>query len=716
MAQSKVTDYYSRRKHTSVFQSAKRRSSRPGKVTLDDSALGKCLPETDCYEPPEKVVPVPEPVACKTAAFGVNSSRANPITNAGVDLSLQLKSFNKSLSKPSKTESVGDILTRTVSRSVLGGRNKKTINFIDSQPCQEAVETKQKVSEKTPLKRQASTEPDRDGPPGRKRSKLNTNEAETKTFVDDVNRTPSRSKRRNTASARRRLEPETASGTQSVTKSAKHSCQSTQSQSNIGSLDPAEMRNKLVGCGKLADLQARLALVKGTAADIKKLRETATREEKVKAQKEIPTEKEPEKYVPVQVPAFERYRHLLQQGPSTLSLPFKYRSLEDTFRCSDTVVSMLHNRMETCTYSKLKHGVQEMTRKTFDLSHLKKIKTVYPSAYDMKWMKTLPQFKKENEKNDPYTLVLEADLAGIPTDPDRSNIEVGGTVSEPKTLMKTMLNPGSAAGSAAFEKFTPSMLIARRTLFHNGLVDIVKTHHLDYLSKLNPPIKVPSDKLNRWHPRFPLEQVPEIQPTDIPNPPKVTSYNTAKDVLNKARDMMVNPKVTRALELVAKNSELKAAVEAKRNAEAKQTKEEVPSSKPKTNKALKGVSQDLLNRIKAKEAHRSEVAMMRSPEQESRIGMLERLPELIRILRGFFLAEKKAALPLDVVSQKLMESYRSALARDEVEKHIALMVEILPEWLKKINIRKVWYIKMDRTKELSSLTDIVNKKLQEARR
>ena len=53
--------------------------------------------------------------------------------------------------------------------------------------------------------------------------------------------------------------------------------------------------------------------------------------------------------------------------------------------------------------------------------------------------------------------------------------------------------------------------------------------------------------------------------------------------------------VTKALELVAKNSELKAAVEAKRAEDAK--KKEVTPQPKKGNQALKGVSQDLLNRV-----------------------------------------------------------------------------------------------------------------------
>lgn len=50
-------------------------------------------------------------------------------------------------------------------------------------------------------------------------------------------------------------------------------------------------------------------------------------------------------------------------APPSLSLPYKYKLLEDMFRGMDTVVSMLHNRSEICTFSKLKSAVQEMTKR-----------------------------------------------------------------------------------------------------------------------------------------------------------------------------------------------------------------------------------------------------------------------------------------------------------------------------------------------------------------
>lgn len=62
-------------------------------------------------------------------------------------------------------------------------------------------------------------------------------------------------------------------------------------------------------------------------------------------------------------PAYQRYHTLAQDVPPGLSLPYKYKVLAEMFRSMDTIVSMLFNRLETVTFSKVKQGVQEMMRK-----------------------------------------------------------------------------------------------------------------------------------------------------------------------------------------------------------------------------------------------------------------------------------------------------------------------------------------------------------------
>lgn len=53
---------------------------------------------------------------------------------------------------------------------------------------------------------------------------------------------------------------------------------------------------------------------------------------------------------------------------------------------------------------------------------------------------------------------------------------------------------------------------------------------------------MPDDQLTRWHPRFNVDEVPDVVPAELPQPPTVDKMTTAQEVLTKARSMM-SPKV-----------------------------------------------------------------------------------------------------------------------------------------------------------------------------
>jgi len=60
----------------------------------------------------------------------------------------------------------------------------------------------------------------------------------------------------------------------------------------------------------------------------------------------------------------------------------------------------------------------------------------------------------------------------------------------------------------------------------------------DFLHNLNPPLSVDDDKIIRWHPNFRLDSIPDVDEATLPQPPVVKTYNSAHDVLQKARDMI----------------------------------------------------------------------------------------------------------------------------------------------------------------------------------
>ncbi|NWH70362.1 CDT1 factor, partial [Piaya cayana] len=371
-------------------------------------------------------------------------------------------------------------------------------------------------------------------------------------------------------------------------------------------------------------------------------------------------------------PAYQRFHTLAQDLPPGLTLPYKFRVLAEMFRSVDTIAGMLFNRSETITFAKVKQGVQDMMRKQFEERHMGQIKAVYPTSYRLRQENNIPTFGNGMKKSD-YQLTLEPVLG-----------------EEEKVDGRPHLSA--------------SRLLQRRKEFNRNLVNIVKQHHKAFLAALNPPMVVPEEKLTRWHPRFNVDEVPDISPAELPQPPQEDKPSTAQEVLNSARGMLT-PKMEKALANLAL-----------RTAEA-DAGEPVISKAPSpasTSSALKGVSQSLLERIRAKEAQKLQALMTRDPRQEERLTMLGRLPAMARILRNVFVAEKKQALTMEVACARMSDSYDVQMPPGEMEKHLRLFAELLPDWVGIHTIRTDTYIKLDKGKDLSLITERLSNAAKEA--
>ncbi|XP_053548905.1 DNA replication factor Cdt1 [Bombina bombina] len=373
-------------------------------------------------------------------------------------------------------------------------------------------------------------------------------------------------------------------------------------------------------------------------------------------------------------PAYQRFHTLAQDTPPGLSLPYKYKLLAEMFRSMDTIVSMLFNRSETITFSKVKQGVQDMMRKQFEERNVGQIKTVYPTAYRFRQEKNIPTFKDGVKKTD-YQLTVEPLV--------KAEDKLDGRL-----------------------QLTVTRLLERRRTFNKNLTNIVKHHHKVFLSTLSPPMVVPDEKLTRWHPRFNVDEVPDVVSAELPLPPYVEKITTAQDVLSKARGMMT-PKMEKALANLALRTAENGVVQQTPVEPAKPAQPTAPSN------ALKGVSQSLLERIRAKEAQKLQSMMTRRPQQEERLLMMSRLPELARILRNVFVAEKKPALTIEVTCNRMTVSYRSSMTAGEMEKHLGLLSELLPDWLGVHPVRSDTYYKLNKSMDLNLILERLAKKMKE---
>ncbi|KAM6324684.1 DNA replication factor Cdt1 [Podargus strigoides] len=371
-------------------------------------------------------------------------------------------------------------------------------------------------------------------------------------------------------------------------------------------------------------------------------------------------------------PAYQRFHTLAQDLPPGLTLPYKFKVLAEMFRSVDTIAGMLFNRAETITFAKVKQGVQDMMRKQFEERHMGQIVAVYPTSYRLRQEKNIPTFGSGVKKSD-YQLTLEPVL-------------------------------GEEEKADGRPHLAASRLLERRKEFNRNLVNIVKQHHQAFLAALSPPMVVPEEKLTRWHPRFNVDKVPDISPAELPRPPQEDRLSTAQEVLSTARGMLT-PKMEKALANLAVRTA---------GAGAGEPVVSKASSPASTSSALKGVSQALLERVRAKEAQKLQALMTRDPRQEERLAMLGRLPAMARILRNVFVAEKKQALSMEVACARMADSYDTQMPPGEMEKHLRLFAELLPDWVGIHAIRTDTYIKLDKGKDLSLVTERLTKAAKEA--
>uniref|UniRef100_A0A8C4R0F4 Chromatin licensing and DNA replication factor 1 n=1 Tax=Eptatretus burgeri TaxID=7764 RepID=A0A8C4R0F4_EPTBU len=350
----------------------------------------------------------------------------------------------------------------------------------------------------------------------------------------------------------------------------------------------------------------------------------------------------------------------------------QYKLLTEVFHCLDTAVAMMYNRAERATFSKAQQAVQEMLRRRFDEKQLGQIRWLLPDAFSFR-QELLPAVRGSGGPSRSYQLTLE-----------------------PKLL--------SEDGEDSRPHLSPKRLIERRRALHSHLLSITKGHHKTFLTSLTPPMEEPPG-LSRWHPRFQLDSLPDIPAADLPSAPNIHRPTSAREALALARGTFP-PK--QALLTVAEQQSDKAD-------ENGRTATAVPGHQTKplvTPSALRGVSEDLLARIRAREARRIELEMTRGPVDTARQAMLARLPEMARILRTIFVAEHRPVLPFSVACKRLTESYGFGLEQDDLDRHVRLLAEVQPTWLTVLPLRSELYLRLDRAADLSAVTLALQERLR----
>uniref|UniRef100_A0A182N876 CDT1 Geminin-binding domain-containing protein n=1 Tax=Anopheles dirus TaxID=7168 RepID=A0A182N876_9DIPT len=423
---------------------------------------------------------------------------------------------------------------------------------------------------------------------------------------------------------------------------------------------------------------------------------------------------------PKKLPAYQRFHNLVEAGTPTLHLPFKYRSLLELFKCADTVCAMFHNRKEQITFKKLKPAVQRMARKNFFESHLAQIQFLYPDAF---------KFSQEMTKN-----------YGSATKHETYQLVIRPSIEESEEQANKRAQETNSIRSLQSHSLNPQALVERCQHFRRLLLEKTKDAHQAFLQSLDPPLNIERNKVIRWHADFDLEGCPDIEKAELPQPPNVEKFASAKDVLSTARNLFsCGTPMERALERLEqkkKQDAVAATIAASQTSVPEQTEEDkkppvdikpeicsgsssIRSVAPKTKpdpaeQLLKNVPKALLEKIRAKQAAKALEQMTRRPSQEKEAMKYSRLPEIARHLRNVFVTERKNVLPLETPVVKIENSYRGKLTLQELEEHIRMIAQLVPFWLTLPEVRKVKYAKIAKDCDIAKVLSVLEQKANEA--
>ncbi|XP_053201549.1 uncharacterized protein LOC128386531 [Panonychus citri] len=121
---------------------------------------------------------------------------------------------------------------------------------------------------------------------------------------------------------------------------------------------------------------------------------------------------------------------------------------------------------------------------------------------------------------------------------------------------------------------------------------------------------------------------------------------------------------------------------------------------------LKGLPTTLLDKIKSKKID--------DDDESQKVKMLEKLPEMVKIVHCFFLTNPKP-VKMSVLIEKCISSYYTYISIPETEKQIRYICEIFPDWFTIITLRKIIYVKLlDKSKTINSMIEKI-KNLQNSK-
>jgi hypothetical protein len=425
----------------------------------------------------------------------------------------------------------------------------------------------------------------------------------------------------------------------------------TQAKAVKARLTPAEVKARL-GHVKLKDLKARLASLKSslpppaaptrvTARPVQSAAAVVLEAPPPSPRKALGPLKDPlARASPRKVPAHQRFHSLTRPLDRSLPLPYIYRLLVDVFRAVDSVAGLHAARREPLTVPRLEAAVRAMTCRPCHARYLPQIRALFPEAFTFRWVAARGARAAHTLQVEPNLAYREALRGEPPVGAGADKVCRSGDIApgeltyclcgqvaygemvgcdndlcaiewfhfdcvqlcgKPKgNWFCPKCRGDRATDRAPGEGLTAEQQVARKEIFANALLELVKDQHRAFLAGLQPPIVVEDRLLTAWHRNFELDSCSEVEEVPLPLHPDHIPLVSLKAEKEETKEEVIDT--------------------------AREENEKENSGQSRNQPEASGIPSSLLARVRAKEAARALREMTRSSEERRRIGRLGRLP------------------------------------------------------------------------------------------
>ncbi|KAH6602852.1 hypothetical protein BASA61_000695 [Batrachochytrium salamandrivorans] len=422
----------------------------------------------------------------------------------------------------------------------------------------------------------------------------------------------------------------------------------------------------------------------------------------------LPTEKTPKK-----TPAYLRYKHLLNSGGSTgvedqikkssllqRELPSSLELLHTVFQSLEKVYHFTTSRDQRCVYHKIRKAVENLSNRSFELSHLAQIMYIYPNAYKLQAIRTIhdgdhcligidrgsSRFYEQHIRPFYFGISCYTTLVSAPIHWQRRSIDDLTTYQQlvsSATMMESRL--------LTFRRRLESWV----EITHNAFLeeDLDRKRDIEALGGLP-----------QWHPQFQLCTVPDLPLAVLPEPeeshfqklwktrggydmPGISASPTA--ALFQGINDKLNARLSRKSDVGTTNtvlSDTPPVVEASESNQADSSTPSQPASllEADTANPPKPISRAAAIILRLREKNRIKAEQQKAcprPSLESmrRDEMMKRLPSIAQSLSMHYSSSKKTAMPLSSAMSYLTDGFaHHNLSSNDIYDHVTLLASVAP--------------------------------------